>query len=60
MEVNLALQVHLVEIMTTERFRKKFPMLVPEVKSFLQRMIAIEVSAAKTIYKIMKKGWNLH
>lgn len=55
MGVNPTLLVHFVEVMITDRFKKKFFVLALVVRYFLGLVIKVDIPAAKSIYKIMKK-----
>lgn len=54
------LHVLFVEIMRTEPFRKKFPLLALEMRAFLEPMIRISFPATKITYKIMKRKDDTH
>lgn len=49
------LLVHFVEVMTTDKFKKKPFVIALAVRHFLEWLITVHVPAARSIYKILKK-----
>lgn len=54
MKVNRALLVNFAEVVTTDSFEKKFSVLALKVRHFLEGVIKLDISDARSTYKIMK------
>lgn len=55
MKANLALLVHFFKVTTVGSFQNELSVLEIKVRSFLERLIRMDVSALKSICKTMKK-----
>lgn len=60
MEVRRALLAFFVNVMTDDMFKNKFYMTVLEGIRFLEWVINVDVPAARSIYKVMKKKADTH